>query len=97
MAGASPMSAAALAALQDYLARESRHGPMEAAEAVAPQLQALRVDAARLLNAGTDEVAVLASASAALGAVWSALVHTRPLRPGDRVLVGRQEWGGNLA
>ena len=97
MAGASPMSAAALAALQGHLVRESRLGPMEAAEAVAPQLQALRVDAARLLNAGTDEVAVLPSASAALGAVWSALVHTRPLRPGDRVLVGRQEWGGNLA
>ena len=95
-AGAGVMSAASLAALQAHLALESRLGPMDAAEAVAPQLQALRDDAARLLNAGADEVAVVGSASAALGAVWSSLVHTRPLRPGDRVLVGRQEWGGNL-
>ncbi len=96
-AGASPMSAAALAALQDHLARESRLGPMEAAEAAAPQLQQLRADAARLLHADAGEVAVLGSGSAAFGAAWSAFTHTRPLRAGERILVGRQEWGGNLA
>jgi len=96
-AGASPISAAALAALQAHLALESRLGPMDAADAVAPALQRLREDAARLLNAGSDEIAVLGSASAAFGAVWSAFTHTAPLRAGDRILVGRQEWGGNLA
>jgi cysteine desulfurase / selenocysteine lyase len=96
-AGASVMSAAALAALQRHLALESRVGPMDAADAVAPQLQQLRVDAARLLNAGSDEVSIMGSGSAAFGAVWSAFTHTAPLRPGDRILVGRQEWGGNLA
>ncbi len=96
-AGASAMSAAALAALHEHLALESRLGPMDAADAVAPQLQRLREDAARLLNAGSDEVAVMGSGSAAFGAVWSAFTHTAPLRAGDRILVGRQEWGGNLA
>lgn len=96
-AGAAPMSAAALAALQVHLALESRLGPMDAADAAAPQLQRLRDDAARLLNAHADEIAITSSGSAAFGAVWSAFTHTAPLRPGDRILVGRQEWGGNLA
>jgi cysteine desulfurase/selenocysteine lyase len=96
-AGASPMSAAALSALHEHLALESRLGPMEAGDTVAPRLQRLREDAARLLNAGTDEVAFLGSGSAAFGAAWSAFTHSMPLRAGDRILVGRQEWGGNLA
>jgi len=96
-AGASPMSAAALAALQGHLALEARLGPMEAAEAVAPRLQRLRDDAARLLNADADELAFLPNGSAAFGAAWAAFTHAAPLRPGDRILVGRQEWGGNLA
>lgn len=96
-AGASPMSAAALAALQQHLALEARLGPMEAGETVAPRLQRLREDAARLLNAGADEVSFSSSGSAAFGAAWSAFMHKRPLRAGDRILVGRQEWGGNLA
>lgn len=96
-AGASVMSAAALAALHEHLALESRLGPMDAADAVAPQLRRLREDAARLLNAGADEVAVMGSGSAAFGAVWSAFTHPAPVRAGDRILVCRQEWGGNLA
>ena len=96
-AGASPMSAAALAALQGHLALESRLGAMDAADVAAPRLQRLREDTARLLNAGGDEIAFLGSGSAAFGAVWSAFTHTAPLRAGERILVGRQEWGGNLA
>ena len=95
-AGASPMSAASLAALQEHLALETRLGPMEAGDRVAPQLQRLREDAARLLNAGSDEIAFHGSGSAAFGTAWSAFTHKTPLRPGDRILVGRQEWGGNL-
>lgn len=93
-AGASPMSDASLHAIRNHLDLESRLGPMDAAEAVAPQLLRLREDTARLLNASADEVALMGSGSAAFGAVWSALP---PLRPGDRILVARQEWGGNLA
>jgi len=93
-AGASLMSRASLEAIQSHLALESRIGPMDAAMDAQPQLQRLRKDTERLLNADADEVAFLASGSAALGAVWSALPS---LRPGDRILVSRQEWGGNLA
>lgn len=96
-AGAAPLSASTLAALHGHLALEARLGPMDAADAAAPALQRLVQSAARLLNAGVDEVAVLGSASAAFGAVWSAFLHTAPLRAGDRILVGRQEWGGNLS
>lgn len=93
-AGASPMSAASLTAIHEHLALEGQLGPMDAAEAAAAPLARLREDAARLLNAGVDELALLGSGSAAFGAVWAALPA---LRPGDRILVTRQEWGGNLA
>lgn len=93
-AGASLMSAASLNAVRDHLELEGRLGAMDAADAVAPQLLRLREDAAQLLNAGTDEVAFLGSGSAAFGAVWAALPA---LKSGDRILVARQEWGGNLA
>ncbi len=88
------MSAAALAALHDHLA-ESRLGPMAAAEQAA--LQQLRVDAARLLNAKVGEVAILGSGSPPSAPRGRPFVHAAPLRAGDRILVGRQEWGGNLA
>lgn len=93
-AGSSPMSAASLHAITQHLALEGRLGAMDAADAAAPQLAQLRADAARLLNAAPDEVALQSSGSAAFGAVWAALPG---LRPGDRILVTRQEWGGNLA
>lgn len=96
-AGASPMSGAALAALREHLELEGRLGPMDAEARVQDRLQRLRADAARLVNAEADEMAVLGSGSAAFGAVWSAFIHTRPLRPGDRILVGRHEWGGNVS
>lgn len=96
-AGASPMSAAALAALQDHLTLEACLGPMEAGDAAAPRLQRLREDAARLLNAGAGEIAFQPSGSAAFGTAWAAFTHAAPLRAGDRILVSRQEWGGNLA
>lgn len=91
--GASLMSVASLGAIREHLELENRIGPMDAAQAAAPQLAQLRADAARLLNAGIDEVAILGSGSAAFGAVWAALP---PLRADDRILVSRQEWGGNL-
>lgn len=77
----------------EHLALEARVGPMDAAVEVAPRLSRLRGNVARLLNASPDEVAFMSSGSAAFGAVFAALP---PLRAGDRILVGRQEWGGNV-
>lgn len=92
--GASLMPQAAHAALQAHLLLETRLGPMDAAAAVAPQLEALRTNAGRLINAQPSEIAFAGSGSAAFGAMFAALP---PLREGERILVGRQEWGGNLA
>lgn len=50
--------------------------------------------AARLLNAQPDEIALTGGNSPGWGAAFAAL---GPWRAGDRILVGRHEWGGNLA
>jgi len=93
-AGASLMSGATLAAITEQLGREATLGPHEAAVAVQGRLDQARADAARLLNATAGEIAFTASGSAGWGLAFAALP---PLRAGDRILVGRQEWGGNLA
>lgn len=92
--GASLISRKTLEAIQQHLHLESKLGPMEAAARVQEQLDRSRVQVSRLLNARPQEIALMPSGSAAFGAVFSAMP---PLRAGDRILVGRQEWGGNLA
>lgn len=91
--GASLMSSSSLKAIQDHFSLESSLGPMDAALAVKDRIQTLREQTAQLLNAESNEIAFQSSASSAFGAVWASL---QPLRPGDRILVTRQEWGGNL-
>lgn len=93
-AGASLMSGATLAAVTEQLRREALYGPHEASVAVQGRLDQARADAARLLNASAAEIAFTSSGSAGWGLAFAALP---PLRAGDRILVGRQEWGGNLA
>ncbi len=93
-AGASLLPKTALQAIHAHLELEARVGPMEAALLVADRLQALRADAAALINASVDEIALMTSGSSAFGSVFAALPQ---LKKGDRILVGRQEWGGNLA
>jgi len=92
--GASLPSAATLAAIKQHLDREARDGAMEAGNAAQPLLDAARREAEALLNAGTDELAFTSSATAAIGLPFAALP---PLRAGDRILVGRHEWGGNVS
>lgn len=93
-AGASLPSTATLAAITDHLRREALHGPMEAAAEVQDRLDQARRDAATLLNACPEEIAFASSGSAAFGLSFAAMA---PLRAGDRILVGRHEWGGNLS
>lgn len=92
--GASLASAGTLAAIRDHLDREAREGAMEAGAAAEPLIDAARREAEALLNAGTDDVAFTSSATAAIGLAFAALP---PLRAGDRILVGRHEWGGNVS
>ncbi|AFL49615.1 cysteine desulfurase/selenocysteine lyase [Sinorhizobium fredii] len=92
--GASLPSQAVLGAVWDYLRKEATEGPMEAANRASTLLEEVRADTAALIGARPSEIAFLSSGSIAWGAAFSALP---PLGAGDRILVGRQEWGGNLA
>lgn len=92
--GASLPSVDTLAAIKSHLDREALHGGMEAAAAAQPLVDQARRDAEALLGAATDEVAFTSSATAAIGLAFAALP---PLRQGDRILVGRHEWGGNVS
>ncbi|WP_202049794.1 aminotransferase class V-fold PLP-dependent enzyme [Microvirga mediterraneensis] len=81
-------------AIVEHLQREALYGPGEMGVAVAEDIQATRRAAARLLNASAEEVALVGSGSQGWGLAFASLP---PLRSGDRVLVGRHEWGGNLS
>lgn len=93
-AGASLPSRGMLDTIIAHLEDEARLGPMEAALRATDRLDAVRHETAALLNARPHEIAFGPSGSALWGAAFAALP---PFVPGDRILVGRQEWGGNLA
>nr|WP_207161202.1 aminotransferase class V-fold PLP-dependent enzyme [Pseudomonas fluorescens] len=93
-AGASLPSQATLDAIIDQLQREARDGPMEAGEHGAILVEKARRAAAQLLNAPASSIAFASSGSTAWSLAFQAL---GPWQPGDRILVGRHEWGGNLA
>ncbi|WMD19079.1 aminotransferase class V-fold PLP-dependent enzyme [Achromobacter seleniivolatilans] len=93
-AGSSLPSAATLQAIRAHLEREATQGPMEAGVASRALTESARTLGARLLNAQPEEIALTTGHSAGWGAAFAALP---PWRPGDRILVGRHEWGGNLA
>jgi selenocysteine lyase/cysteine desulfurase len=93
-AGASLPSAATLQAIHAHLQREATQGPMEAGVASREQTEQARLLAARLLNADPGEIALTGGNSPGWSAAFAALP---PWRSGDRILVGRHEWGGNLA
>lgn len=91
-AGASLPSQATLDAVIEQLQREALCGPMEAAD---NRVQArARNAAAALLNAQPEDIAFASSGSAAWSQAFNAL---GPWQPGERILVGRHEWAGNLA
>lgn len=93
-AGASLPSSATLEAIHAHLWREATLGPMEAGVAASEQTERARLLAAQLLNAQPAEIALTTGNSPGWGAAFAAL---GPWQPGDRILVGRHEWGGNLA
>ncbi|KAF2405708.1 aminotransferase class V-fold PLP-dependent enzyme [Pseudomonas antarctica] len=93
-AGASLPSQASLDAIIDQLQREARDGPMEAGEHGAILAEKARRAAGQLLNAPTSSIAFASSGSAAWSMAFQAL---GPWQPGERILVGRHEWGANLA
>lgn len=93
-AGASLPSQATLDAIIKQLHHEARDGPMEAGERGAVLVEKARRAAGQLLNAPASSIAFTSSGSTAWSMAFQAL---GPWQPGDRILVGRHEWGGNLA
>jgi len=93
-AGASLPSTATLEAIHAYLMREATTGPMEAGTIGREQSARARALAAQLFNAQPNEIALTTGGSASWGIAFAAL---GPWQPGQRILVGRHEWGGNLA
>ncbi|GAB3116914.1 aminotransferase class V-fold PLP-dependent enzyme [Novispirillum itersonii] len=83
-----------LEAVRAHHQREALDGPSEAGVAAAEAVQDTRRAAATLLNADVDEIALGTGGSQLWGVAFASLP---PLRAGDRVLVGRHEWGGNLS
>ncbi|MGN8125322.1 aminotransferase class V-fold PLP-dependent enzyme [Pseudomonas sp. 22082] len=91
-AGASLPSNATLDAVIEQLQREALGGPMESADNRVQERA--RNAAAALLNAQPEDIAFASSGSAAWSQAFNAL---GPWQPGERILVGRHEWAGNLA
>lgn len=75
-----------------HLQREAVSGPIEAGIAATPALEEARAEAAALIGAEAPEIAFTGSATQGWGLALAGLL----LKAGDRILVGRQEWGGNL-
>jgi len=91
-AGSSLPSQATLDAIVEQLQREAICGPMEAADLHIQQRA--RHAAAHLFNAEPESIAFASSGSAAWSQAFNAL---GPWQAGERILVGRHEWAGNLA
>jgi cysteine desulfurase / selenocysteine lyase len=93
-AGASLCAQSTLDTISQHLQLEAQEGALEAAAMVTQLLQTLRTNTAKLLNCASSEVAFTSSAAASWGYAFAALPS---LKSGDRILVSRHEWGGNVA
>ncbi len=91
-AGAALMPQPVLAALHAYLDLEARLGGYEAADAQAEALEDFYRAAAQLLNAHPDEIAFTTSATRA----FQLAAYAFDFRPGDRILTGLAEYGGQI-
>ncbi len=90
-AGASLPARPVLAAIHAHLDLEAETGGYEAAALRSEALEAVYGDLARLLGAGSHEIAITENASEA----WARAFYALPLTPGDRVLTSEAEYGAN--
>ncbi len=90
-AGASLLPRPVLDAVIDHHRLEADIGGYEAASVAAPALERVYDAVAGLLGAARDEIALVDSNTTA----WNDAVHAFPLGEGDRVLLGRAEYGAN--
>jgi selenocysteine lyase/cysteine desulfurase len=92
-AGASLAPQSVLDTVTEHLLLEAEIGAMEAGIATADRLAAVYRDAATLIGAAPDEIAVAGGNADGWNRAFAAL----SFKAGDRILVARSEWGGNLS
>ena len=91
-AGAGLMSTRTLEAMTEHLRLEAEIGGYEAQAAAGPRLEATYAALATLLGGRPEEVALFDNSTHA----WNAACYSIPLRPGDRILTGRDEYGSSV-
>ena len=91
-AGAALMSTPTITAMTDYLHREALIGGYEAENEAADQIAAVYESLAVLLHALPTQVALFDNSTHA----WNAAFYSVPLRAGDRILTGRNEYGSSV-
>lgn len=88
-AGAALMSQTTLDAITEHLGLESRIGGYEAEEAAQDQITATYAALAQLVGGRDDQIALFDNSTHA----WNAAGYSVPLKPGDRIITGRDEYG----
>jgi len=91
-AGAALPPATVADAQIDYLRDEELHGGYEVMSRRQADLENFYAAAARLINGSPAEIAFADSATRA----WTAAFYALDLKPGERILFGRSEYGSNL-
>jgi selenocysteine lyase/cysteine desulfurase len=91
-AGAALLSTPTITTMTDYLRREAQIGGYEAADEAADQIGAVYESLAELLGAPSSQIALFDNSTHA----WNAAFYSVPLRAGDRILTGRDEYGSNV-
>jgi selenocysteine lyase/cysteine desulfurase len=91
-AGASLLSTPTIITMTDYLNREAQIGGYEAADEAADEIAAVYALLAELLGAAPSQIALFDNSTHA----WNAAFYSVPLRAGDRILTGRNEYGSNV-
>lgn len=88
-AGAGLMSQTTLDAVTEHLGLESRIGGYEAETAAQDLITATYLGLAQLVNGRDDQIALFDNSTHA----WNAAGYSVPLKPGDRIITGRDEYG----
>jgi selenocysteine lyase/cysteine desulfurase len=91
-AGAALLARPTLEAVMEHLHREALLGGYEAADAARDDIAATYARLATLVGGRADEIALFDNATRA----WNAAFYAVRLRPGDRILTGRAEYGSNV-
>ncbi|MGW3963883.1 aminotransferase class V-fold PLP-dependent enzyme [Amycolatopsis sp. NPDC005003] len=90
-AGAALPPAVVTDTVVEYLRHEALVGGYEAAAGAADRLDAVYASVARLLGAGSDDIALTDNATRS----WQAVFYALPFGPGDRILTSRAEYASN--